>query len=126
MPYGFPDSGPPALPALPGFGGGSPLFKPGLPGLQTGGAPAPNAGPNGSPSAGPFVNPFQTDINGSASVPAAPVTDPCSGIIPCTWSNLSPCFALATCRIAEGAKSVGIYLAAAGVAVVGIYLLIRK
>lgn len=144
MPYGF-SGAPPALPALPGFGGGSPLFKPGLPGIEPGGVPAPNSGPLGSPSPAPAINPYQTDINGSASVPAAPVTDPCAGIQPCSWTNMSPCISLLICKTQSsiesgvrsawstfltdaelGAKSAGAYLAAAGIAVVGIYLLIRK
>lgn len=116
MPYGF-SGDPPALPALPGFAGGSPLFKPG----SSGG----NLGAPGEIAGGP--NPFQTNVNGSATLGtiAAP-SDPCSGIIPCTFTNINPCFALATCRIEEGAKSAGIYLAAAGIVVAGVYLLFRK
>lgn len=147
MPYGY-TGVPPALPALPGFAGGSPLFKPG--------SSSGNLGAPGEVPTGP--NPFQTDVNGSASVAQASPTDPCatagqpaagdpcagmdSG---CSWTNMSPCvnafscrlqnsfqsgitsaLGLATCRIEQGAKSAGIYLIAAGIGIVGIYLLIRK
>lgn len=152
MPYGY-TGVPPALPALPGFAGGAPLSG-GTP--LFGGAPSAgnlNA-PGNAPAVNPFqtdVNGSASIAAGSPTDPCATAGqaaagDPCAGMDSgCSFTNMSPCInafscrlqnsfqsgitsalGLATCRIEQGAKSAGIYLAAAGIGIVGIYLLIRK